>query len=392
MSVFDKDKRYVMGTYNRYPVVFVKGKGCRLWDENGRSYLDMLAGIAVCNLGHCHPKVSSAVCRQAETLMHTSNLFHIPPQAELARLICENSFGSKVFFCNSGAEANEAAVKLARRYAAESGKGFKILAFKNSFHGRTVGSVSLTGQSKYREGFGELMPGVVFANFNDTKDVEKKLSEQFCAVIVEPIQGEGGVLPAEPEFLKFLRDKTRELEIPLIFDEVQTGIGRTGKLFAYEHYGVEPDVMTLAKALGNGVPIGAVVANEKFSGVLKPGTHASTFGGNYLACAAGIEVLKEISNEDFLRSVREKGQFLASSLKALKDEFPSKILQVRGKGLMIGVVVSFPCADFVKKALQKGLIINCTAGNVIRLTPPLVISYEELEEALAILRELFESQ
>ncbi|WP_456454714.1 acetylornithine/succinylornithine family transaminase [Thermovibrio sp.] len=390
METFKKSEEFVMKTYNRYPVSFVKGKGCWLYDEKGKKYLDMLSGIAVCNLGHCHPKVSEAICEQARTLIHTSNLFYIEPQAELARLICENSFGDKVFFCNSGAEANEGAIKLARRYGTEiSPDKYEIVAFKNSFHGRTVASVSITGQGKYSEGFGPMLEGVRFAEFNDLSTVEKVVGPKTAGIIVEPVQGEGGVVPATREFLSGLRELADKFNALLIFDEVQTGIGRTGELFAYQHYGVEPDVMTLAKALGNGVPIGAVVAKGKAAEVLKPGLHASTFGGNFLSTRAGIEVIREITKKGFLEKVKEVGRLLKGELLKLKEEFPSLIKEVRGLGLMLGVVMKVECKEFVSLALERGLIVNCTAGNVLRLLPPLIIGPKEVDVAIETLRGIF---
>ena len=389
METLKKTEEFVMKTYNRYPISFVKGEGCWLFDESGKRYLDMLSGIAVCNLGHCHPKVSEAICQQARTLIHTSNLFHIEPQAELARLLCEHSFGEKVFFCNSGAEANEGAIKLARRYGTEiNPKKFEIVAFENSFHGRTLAAVSITGQGKYSQGFGPTLEGVKFAKFNDLSSVKEIVSDRTCAIFVEPVQGEGGVRPAEKEFLKGLRELADEADALLIFDEVQTGMGRTGKLFAYQNYGVEPDVMTLAKALGNGVPIGAIVAKGKAAEVLKPGLHASTFGGNFLATRAGIEVIKEMTKPGFMEEVREKGQFLLKELEKLRSEFPELIKEVRGLGLILGLVLTRECSKIVEKALSKGLIVNCTAGNVLRLLPPLVISKEEIEVGISILKEV----
>ncbi|OMH40767.1 aspartate aminotransferase family protein [Desulfurobacterium indicum] len=389
MNTIEMTEKYVMKTYNRYPISFVKGQGCYLYDENGREYLDMLAGIAVCNLGHCHPEVSETICKQARELIHTSNLFHIKPQAELAKLICENSFGEKVFFCNSGAEANEGAIKLARRYAFEKGKkGYEIIAFKNSFHGRTFASVSVTGQEKYNEGFGPMLSDVKFAEFNNLDSMKSLVSEKTCGIIVEPVQGEGGIVPATKEFLQGLRKIADEIDAILIFDEVQTGIGRTGKLFAYQHYNVEPDVMTLAKALGNGVPIGAIVTKGKAANVLKPGLHASTFGGNFLATAAGKKVIEIVSQKAFLEEVNDKGNYLREKLTVLQNEFPEVIENIRGKGLMIGAVCKVTCSDIVKKALEKGLIINCTAGNVIRFAPPLIIEKTDIEKGIEILRNV----
>ena len=389
MNVFEKTESFVMKTYNRFPVVFVKGKGSWLYDDKGKKYLDMLAGIAVCNLGHCHPAVSDAICDQARKLIHVSNLFHIETQAELAELICKNSFGEKVFFCNSGAEANEGAIKLARRYGTEKNpEKYEIVAFRQSFHGRTMAAVSVTGQGKYSEGFGPMLTGVKFAEFNNLDSVKEVVSERTAGIIVEPIQGEGGIVPAEEEFLEGLREIADEIDAILIFDEVQTGIGRTGKIFAYQHYGVEPDVMTLAKALGNGVPIGAIVAKGKAADVLKPGLHASTFGGNPLVTRAGVEVMRIVSDESFLREVERKGEYLRKGLEELRDRFPGVIDYVRGKGLMVGAVCKIPCVDIVKSALEKGLIINCTAGNVLRFVPPLVITEEEIDYGLKILEEV----
>ena len=388
-ETFRKTDQYVMKTYNRYPVSFVKGEGCWLYDSQGKKYLDMLAGIAVCNLGHCHPRVSEAICQQAKTLIHTSNLFHIEPQAELAELICRNSFGEKVFFCNSGAEANEGALKLARRYGTEkSPEKYEIVAFKQSFHGRTMAAVTVTGQGKYSEGFGPMIPGVKFAEFNNIDSVKEVVSERTAGIIVEPVQGEGGVVPASKEFLEELRRIADEFDAVLIFDEVQTGIGRTGELFAYQHYGVEPDVMTLAKALGNGVPIGAIVAKGEAAEVLKPGLHASTFGGNFLSTRAGVEVMKIMTEPGFLDRVKEKGNYLKNRLEELVSQFPRLLEGVRGVGMMLGIVCKTPCSDIVASALDKGLIINCTAGKVLRFLPPLTIEKEEIDYGVEILKEV----
>ncbi len=388
-SVFEKTENFVMKTYNRYPVSFVRGEGCWLYDSEGKKYLDMLAGIAVCNLGHCHPEVSEAICQQAKTLIHTSNLFHIEPQAELAELICKNSFGDKVFFCNSGAEANEGALKLARKYGTEKNpEKYEIVAFRQSFHGRTMAAVTVTGQGKYSEGFGPMLPGVKFAKFNNIDSVKEVVSERTAGIIVEPVQGEGGVVPASREFLRELRQIADEFDAILIFDEVQTGMGRMGELFAYKHYGVEPDVMTLAKALGNGVPIGAIVTKRKFSEVLKPGLHASTFGGNFLSTRAGVEVMKIMTEPGFMEEVKRKGEYLKKRLEEVASEFPERFESVRGLGMMLGLVCRKPCGDIVASALKKGLIINCTAGNVLRFVPPLVISEEEIDYGIGILKEV----
>ena len=387
MNTCEMTENYVMKTYNRYPISFIKGEGCYLYDENGKKYLDFLAGIAVCNLGHSNEEILKTICEQAKTLIHTSNLFHIKPQAKLAQLITGNSFGDKVFFCNSGAEANEGAIKLARRYAFEKGKkGYEIIAFKNSFHGRTFASVSVTGQGKYNEGFGPMLSEVKFAKFNNIDSVKEIISEKTCGIIVEPIQGEGGIIPAKEHFLKELRKLATDFDTILIFDEVQTGIGRTGKLFAYQHYGIKPDVMTLAKALGNGIPIGAIVTNEKTSTILKPGLHASTFGGNFLSTAAGVKVMEIISNPEFLKNVEEKGAYLKEKIEELQKELPEAISEIRGKGLMVGTVLKINGKSLVQKALKKGLIINVTGGNILRLVPPLTIEKEEIDIGIELLK------
>ncbi len=387
MNTCEMTENYVMKTYNRYPISFIKGEGCYLYDENGKKYLDFLAGIAVCNLGHSNEEILKTICEQAKTLIHTSNLFHIKPQAKLAQLITGNSFGDKVFFCNSGAEANEGAIKLARRYAFEKGKkGYEIIAFKNSFHGRTFASVSVTGQGKYNEGFGPMLSEVKFAKFNNIDSVKEIISEKTCGIIVEPIQGEGGIIPAKEHFLKELRKLATDFDTILIFDEVQTGIGRTGKLFAYQHYGIKPDVMTLAKALGNGIPIGAIVTNEKTSTILKPGLHASTFGGNFLSTAAGVKVMEIISNPEFLKNVEEKGAYLKEKIEKLQKELPEAISEIRGKGLMVGTVLKINGKSLVQKALKKGLIINVTGGNILRLVPPLTIEKEEIDIGIELLK------
>ncbi len=392
MNTFDKTEKFVMKTYNRFPIAFTEGKGCWLYDDKGNRYLDMLAGIAVCNLGHCHPAISNAICEQSKKLIHISNYFYIENQAELARLICENSFGDKVFFCNSGAEANEGAIKLARRYGLQKNpEKYEIIAFKGSFHGRTMATISITGQGKYSEGFGPTLEGVKFAEFNNIKSVERTISEKTAGIIIEPVQGEGGIKPADQRFLESLRELANEFDAVLIFDEVQTGIGRTGKLFAYQHFNVEPDVMTLAKALANGVPIGAIVSKGEFATVLKPGLHASTFGGNPLSTKAGIEVMKIVSDKIFLEEVFDKGNYLKAKLEELKLNFPEKIKEIRGKGLMIGAVCKQPCSNIVLEALKRGLIINCTAGNVLRFVPPLIIEKEEIDLGMEILKDVLNS-
>ncbi|MDK2805834.1 acetylornithine transaminase [Thermoanaerobacterium thermosaccharolyticum] len=388
MTISD-DKKYVMNTYGRYPITLSKGSGTKVWDTDGNVYLDFVAGIAVNAFGHCYQPIVDAIKSQAETLIHCSNLYWNENQIELAKMIAENSFGDKVFFANSGAEANEGAIKLARKYASikYGDKRYKIISAKNSFHGRTFGALTATGQMKYHEGFGPLLEGFKYVEYNDIDDIYNALDDDVCAIMIEIIQGEGGIHEGSLEYLKKIREICDENDILLIVDEVQTGIGRTGKLFAYQHIGIEPDIMTLAKALGGGVPIGAVVAKENVA-VFKPGDHASTFGGNPLACAAGIAVMKEVTKEGFLDDVSEKGNYFKKKLNELKDKY--KIIKdVRGKGLMIGCEVDLDDAgEIVLKAMKKGLLINCVNHNVLRFVPPLIVTKDELDTATIILDDV----
>lgn len=375
--------KFVIQSYKRNPVAFVKGSGVKVWDASGKMYLDFFSGLAVNNLGHCHKNVVSAVKKQTEKLMHTSNLFYTVPQAILAKKLVGLSFDGKVFFCNSGAEANEAAIKLCRKWG--NPKRNEIITMKESFHGRTLTTITATGQTKYQKGFNPLTKGFKYAAFNDLSDVKKKITDHTVGIMVEPIQGEGGVNPANAVFFKGLRALCNKKKIILIFDEVQTGIGRTGKMFAFQHYGVKPDVMTLAKALGGGLPIGAMIASKKFADVFEPGTHASTFGGNAVVCAAACAVLETIKNEKLLAKSVSAAKYFVQKLNQLKKTCPI-IKEVRGKGLMIGVQLNGLGAPIVKKCLDKGLIINCTQGNVIRFLPPLVVSKKEIDIALKIFK------
>ncbi|MDN5317781.1 MAG: acetylornithine/N-succinyldiaminopimelate aminotransferase [Thermoanaerobacterium sp.] len=388
MTISD-DKKYVMNTYGRYPITLSKGSGTKVWDTDGNMYLDFVAGIAVNAFGHCYQPIVDAIKSQAETLIHCSNLYWNENQIELAKMIAENSFGDKVFFANSGAEANEGAIKLARKYASikYGDKRYKIISAKNSFHGRTFGALTATGQMKYHKGFGPLLEGFKYVKYNDIDDIYNALDDDVCAIMIEIIQGEGGIHEGSLEYLKKIREICDENDILLIVDEVQTGIGRTGKLFAYQHIGIEPDIMTLAKALGGGVPIGAVVAKENVA-VFKPGDHASTFGGNPLACAAGIAVMKEVIKEGFLDDVVKKGEYFKEKLNALKDRY-KVIKDVRGKGLMIGCEVDLDDAgEIVLNAMKKGLLINCVNHNVLRFVPPLIVTKDELDTATIILDDV----
>lgn len=383
------EKKYLMDTYNRYPIMLVKGEGTRVWDSEGNAYLDFVAGIAVNSLGHCHPALVEAIKKQAETLIHCSNLYWNEKQIELAKMISENSFGGKVFFANSGAEANEGAIKLARKYASlkYGGKRYKIITAKNSFHGRTFGALTATGQEKYHKGFGPLLAGFKYVPLNDIEAIYEAVDDEVCAIMLEVIQGEGGIHEATPEYVKAVRKICDENDLLFILDEVQTGIGRTGKLFGYEHYGVVPDIMTLAKGLGSGFPIGAIVAKED-KAVFKPGDHASTFGGNPLACAAGIAVLNEVTKDGFLESVDKKGKYFREGLETLQKKH-KVVKEIRGKGLMVGCELDLEDAsEIVLKALEKGLLINSVSHNVLRFVPPLIVTEEEIDEALQILDDV----
>jgi len=374
---------YVMSTYNRFPIVLVRGEGCRVWDAEGKEYLDFVAGLAVCNLGHCHPKVVAAIREQAGKLLHVSNLYWIEPQIKLAELLCRNSFADKVFFCNSGAEANEAAIKLARKYAKESrgASCYEIITMRGSFHGRTMATLTATAQEKFHKGFEPLLPGFKYVPYGDLETVRQTIGPETAAIMVEPIQGEGGVnLPPEG-YLQGLRKICDEHQILLILDEVQTGMGRTGKLFAYEHYGIEPDIMTLAKGLGGGVAIGAMLAKDSIAKALAPGTHAATFGGNPLACAAGVVSLTTILEDDVLGNTRQMGEYLREQLQGLAGKYDF-ISEVRGKGLMMGMELKIEGRPIVAKCLKLGLLINCTADKVLRFLPPLIAGKPEIDEML----------
>ena len=390
-QLIEKAKKYLANTYTRFPIAITKGEGCWLWDLNGRRYLDFLAGIAVCSLGHAHPNVVEALSAQAKKLFHVSNLFYMEPQVKAAQMLVEHSFGDKVFFCNSGAEANEAAIKLARRYSWKKyGEGRStIVAMENSFHGRTMGTISATGQAKFQEGFTPILEGFTHIPFNDIKALEKAISDKkVCAVMLELVQAEGGVNVANKDYIKKLRDLTKEKDILLIVDEVQTGMGRTGSFFAYEQYAIEPDIMGLAKALGNGFPVGAIVAKDAVMEAFVPGTHASTFGGNPLASAAVVATIDTLMDEGVIKNCAEMGKYLQKGLMALKKEFPF-IVDVRGMGLIWGIEVSVSGDEIVKEFIKEGLILNCTKGTVLRLVPPLIIKKEEIDIFLEMAKGIF---
>jgi acetylornithine/N-succinyldiaminopimelate aminotransferase len=379
-ELIQKAKKYIANTYNRYPIVVTKGEGCWIWDLNGRRYLDFLSGIAVCNLGHVRKEVLDGLVAQAGKLFHISNLFYMEPQIKAAEILVENSFGDKVFFCNSGAEANEAAIKLARRYSWKKyGEGrFEIIVMDNSFHGRTLCTLSATGQKKVQEGFDPLVEGFTYVPFNDMGALQKAISEKTCAVMLELIQAEGGVYVADKDYIKALRAITKEKDVLLILDEVQTGIGRTGKLFAYEHYDIEPDVITLAKALGNGFPVGALVGKDAVMEAFEPGTHASTFGGNPLAAATVTATLNTLLGEGIIKNCKAMGKYLHKHLLSLQKKYPF-IIDVRGKGLIWGIELSIDGDAVQREFLKEGIILNCTKGKILRLVPPLIIGTEEID-------------
>jgi acetylornithine/N-succinyldiaminopimelate aminotransferase len=372
--------KYIFTTYGRFPIALERGMGCRVWDEDGKEYIDFVGGIAVCALGHCSPVVTEALEKQSRKLVHVSNLYYTRPQAELARMLVENSFADRVFFCNSGAEANEAAIKLARRYSNEKygDKRYKIITMKGSFHGRTMATLSATGQEKVKTGFSPLLEGFKFVPFNDLSSIEAAIDSSVCAVMLEPIQCEGGVICPDEGYLQGVRKLCDKNGLVLIFDEVQTGMGRTGKLFAYENFDVTPDIMTIAKALGNGFPIGAMLAIEELSSAFSKGSHATTFGGTPLATAVAKAVTGSIIKDGLLDNCRKMGDYLHERLQGLKKKY-GIIKEIRGQGLIIGMELEIDGAHVVNACMEKGFLINCVQDKVIRLVPPLIISRNEVD-------------
>jgi predicted acetylornithine/succinylornithine family transaminase len=389
-GIITEEARYIVPTYTRPEIIFTHGQGAYLYDTDGKRYLDFAAGIAVTALGHGDEEWVRAISEQAGKLAHVSNLYHTAPHVGLARRLVENSFADRVFFCNSGSEANEAALKFARKYARvqKAGQGdfakTKVVAFSNSFHGRTMGALAVTHKAKYREPFEPLVPGATFAPFNDLASAAQIIDAETCAVIVEPVQGEGGVHPAEPEFLVGLRTLCDENQALLIFDEVQCGLGRSGHLWAHQGYGVEPDIMTLAKPLAGGLPIGATLVTEPVAQVMGVGDHGSTFAAGPLVCSAANVVFDRVNRPNFLGSVRTNGEYLMAFLGALDSE---KVVAVRGVGLLIGVEFTKPVAPLITAARERGLLVIKAGENVLRLCPPLIVTPEQIEAAAAILSE-----
>ncbi len=387
-------RQYLMDTYARYPLALARGQGAKVYDVEGREYLDFLAGVAVNVLGHCHPKVTLALQRQAQHLIHTSNLFYTEPQVKLAQVLVDHSFADKVFFCNSGAEANEAAIKLARRWAhAKDGAGrFEIVSMLNSFHGRTLATLTATGQEKVQKGFEPLPEGFHYVPFNDVEALSKAVTARTAGILVEVVQGEGGVRVATPAFLNACRDISRERGALLMLDEVQTGIGRTGRLFAYEHFGITPDVMTLAKGLGGGVPIGACLATDDAAKAFTPGSHASTFGGNPLVCAAALAVLEVIlEDRDIVGQCARLGEYFMKGLLDLKGRCPV-VTDVRGLGLLIGVEVTLDARELVHDLRKRGILANATSEHVLRFVPPLIVTTAEIDRVVVTLGDVIEAR
>lgn len=383
--IFQQYSKYVMPTYAKTPLVIVKGKGARVWDINGKTYLDFFPGWAVSGLGHCHPRVTQAVSGQLKKILHVPNNYYNELQGRLAEKIIRYSFDGKVFFSNSGAEAVEGAIKLTRRWGSHANK-YEIICMNNSFHGRTLAAITATGQKKYKKGFGPLPGGFIHVPFNDLERVEAKLTKKTVAILLEVVQGEGGIVVANKNFVRGLRKLCDKRRLLLIIDEVQTGIGRTGEMFAYKHYGITPDVMVLAKSLGGGFPIGALVAKRKYADTLTPGTHASTFGGSPIICAASLAVFEAIEKGRLLQNARHMGKYLMKKLKALKDRY-GIIKDVRGINLMAGLGLSINGRAIVDEARSKGLLINCTHDTVLRIMPPITVKKKEIDEAIGILDE-----
>ena len=385
-EIIELGDRYLMKNYARLPLVPVRGEGARLWDADGNEYLDFVAGVAVNSLGHCHPAVVRAVTEQAKKLIHCSNLYYIEQQVKLARLLVENTPLDRAFFCNSGAEANEAAIKLARKYAKLKYGPHKtvFITAENSFHGRTLATITATGQPKYQKGFEPLVPGFVHVPFNDLGALEAAMGPEVCAVMLEPVQGEGGVNVASRYYLEGAKMLCRQHGALLIFDEVQTGLGRTGRFLACQHYGVEPDILTLAKALGGGVPIGAMLAKEEVAGAFSPGDHASTFGGNPLACAAAVAAVEELLYGGVIENAAAVGAYLYDRLRELAQKYKF-ITGVRGLGLLLGAELAVEGGPIVDACREKGLLVNCVGGRVLRLAPPLIITRADAEFAVTVL-------
>ncbi|MBS3749044.1 MAG: aspartate aminotransferase family protein [Candidatus Thermoplasmatota archaeon] len=383
------DSKYHFQIYGRLPILLKKGKGSHVWDSDGNEYIDVLGGIAVNSLGHCHPNVVNAIKKQAEQLIHCTNIYYIEPQVKLEKLLLDNCDMDRALFVNSGTEAVESAIKLARKWAGKHGKGGGIITMEGSFHGRSIACVTATGQKKYRVGFDPLPSGFKTVPFNDLQAVEEAIDDSICAVMVEPVQGEGGIVPADKTYLKELRDLCDKHNILLIFDEIQCGMARTGHLFAYQGYNVIPDMITIAKALGGGFPIGALLAKEEIANAFDKGDHGTTFGGNPLATAAAYASVSTLIDENFAQQAQLTGTYLMNRLNEERKK-TSHITEVRGKGLMVGIVLDREGKEIVPEMMKRGVLANCTAKNVIRFVPPLNISEKDLDTAVTVLVNVIE--
>lgn len=385
-QVIEDGQKYVMNTYGRLPIVIDKGQGCYVWDLDGKRYLDLVAGIAVNSLGHCHPAVSRAIQEQCEKLVHCSNLYWIENQVNLAKLLVEKSGLGKAFFCNSGAEANEAAIKLARKWG--KGEKYHIITMQKSFHGRTLGSLAATAQEKYQKAFRPLPEGFSAVPLGDLEALEKEIRPETCAVMLEPIQGESGINVPAQEYMQGVQDLCRKHGILLILDEVQTGLGRTGRSFCFQNFGLEPDIVSLAKAIANGVPMGAILAKTEVADCFQPGDHASTFGGTPIATAAGLAACSILLDDDFLANVRETGQYFRAQLRAIGERHPGLIREVRGLGLMIGCELTGSAKEAATALLEQGVLVNSIGDHVLRFVPPLIITREEIDGFIQVLESV----
>lgn len=382
-EIQELNDKYIINTYGARKLALTRGEGVKLWDADGREYIDFFAGIAVTNLGHCHPAITEAVREQAGKLLHVSNLYYIEPQVRAAELLCNNSFADKWFFCNGGAEANEAAIKIARRYwVLKDTPKPEIITAEQSFHGRTIATITATGQPKYHKGFEPLLPGIKYVPFDDIEALEKAVTPETGAIMLEPIQGEGGVRVPAADYFRKVRDLCDEKGILLILDEVQTGLGRTGKLFGHEHFGITPDIMTLAKGLGNGVPIGAMGCTDEVASGFSVGSHACTFGGNPLSGAAAVATLQILTETDIINESVKIGEYLFSKINELAEDFDC-IVEIRGKGLMVGIEMKEPVADLVGRLLEAGIVCGPAGPNVLRFLPPLIITEEHVDQVIA---------
>jgi len=389
-DIIKGESQYILQTYGRPEFVLERGNGVYLFDTDGNRYLDFVSGLAVNALGYGDYEVLKAIEEQSGKLMHVSNLYHTIPSVQLAQMLVENSFADRVFFCNSGTEAWEATLKFCRKWGNTTHDKPKnrLIAFNNSFHGRTYGSISTTGQPKYHQGFEPLLPGIDFAEFNDLDSVKKLISDETCAILVEPLQAEGGIHAATPDFLQGLRNLCDERDMLLVFDEIQVGCGRLGSLWAHQQYGVEPDIMTLAKALGGGLPIGVVLLRQKVADAIQAGDHAATFGANPVACAAAVAVFAKLSDEEFINGVREKGEYLIRRLEKLQERWPEHISGVRGKGLIVGAVTERPAADYLAAFRQRDILVATAGPDVVRFLPPLVVEKDRIDEVVDVFDEI----